>query len=221
LSFEVIHKPTFTNQLFAIPKERVVQVLEKVERLREDPRPHGDLKKKLHGYEGDVYRLRSGDYRVLYTYGDGWVTPLGVDDRKDVYKGERLVAEGPEVAVTGLPDAGDILKTSSDGPEGIGRSEATASAPKGEAEDEDLPFEMEGRYPEVGEGPGVPRRRGRRFLAREDAGTTQRRRGRRARGGPPARAAHYVRRDDPRHARPPRGPARERSCSGERGGPAL
>ncbi len=50
VSFEIVHKPTFTNQLFAIPKERVVQVLEKVERLREDPRPHGDLKKKLIGY---------------------------------------------------------------------------------------------------------------------------------------------------------------------------
>ncbi|MDP9478801.1 MAG: type II toxin-antitoxin system RelE/ParE family toxin, partial [Actinomycetota bacterium] len=87
MSFEIVHKPTFTNQLFAIPKERVVQVLEKVERLREDPRPHGDLKKKLHGYKGNVYRLQSGDYRVLYTYGDGWVTLLGVDDRKDVYKG--------------------------------------------------------------------------------------------------------------------------------------
>ncbi len=141
MSFELIHKPTFTNQLFAIPKERVVQVLEKVERLREDPRPHGDLKKKLHGYKGNVYRLQSGDYRVLYTYGDGWVTLLGVDDRKDVYKGERLVAEGPEVAVTGLPDAGDLLRTSPDGPEGNGWPGATAAAP--EAEAEELPFEMD------------------------------------------------------------------------------
>ena len=50
MSFEIIHKPTFTNQLLAVPKERVVQILEKVERLREDPSPHGTLKKKLHGY---------------------------------------------------------------------------------------------------------------------------------------------------------------------------
>lgn len=139
MSFEIVHKPTFTNQLFAIPRERVVQVLEKVERLREDPKPHGDLKKKLHGYEGDVYRLRSGDYRVLYTYGDGWVTLLGVDDRKDVYKGERLIAEGPEVAVTGLPDAGDLLKASPDGSEGSRGPGAAAAA----SEDEDLPLEMD------------------------------------------------------------------------------
>ena len=139
MSFEIVHKPTFTNQLLAIPKERVVQVLEKVERLREDPRPHGDLKKKLHGYEGNVYRLRSGDYRVLYTYGDGWVTLLGVDDRKDIYRGDRLLAEEPEVAVGGLPDAGDLLKTSPGRTGRNGWSEATAVAP----EDEDLPFEMD------------------------------------------------------------------------------
>ena len=93
MSFEIIHKPTFTNQLLTIPKERVVQVLEKIEVLRKDPKPHGSLKKKLHGYEGAVYRLRSGDYRIIYTYGDGWVSLLGVDSRKDVYRGTKLYAE--------------------------------------------------------------------------------------------------------------------------------
>lgn len=134
VSFEIVHKPTFTNQLLAIPRERIVQVLEKVERLREDPRPHGDLKKKLHGYRGNVYRLRSGDYRVLYSYGDGWVTLLGVDSRKDVYKGERLVAEEPQVLVTGLPDAGDLLETSN------GRSERSSVGAPVTAAGEELPF---------------------------------------------------------------------------------
>ncbi len=78
MSFELIHKPTFTNQLLAIPKARVVQILEKTTILTENPSPHGSQKKKLHGYTGNVYRLRSGDYRVLYTYGSGLVTLLGV-----------------------------------------------------------------------------------------------------------------------------------------------
>ena len=110
MSFELIHKPTFTNQLLAIPKERVVQILEKTKILTEDPSPHGSQKKKLHGYTGNVYRLRSGDYRVLYTYGDGWVTLLGVDDRKDIYKGDRLLAEEPGVPVSRIPDVEDILQ---------------------------------------------------------------------------------------------------------------
>lgn len=109
MSFEIIHKPTFTNQLLAIPKERVVQILEKIEVLRDDPKPHGSLKKKLNGYRGDIYRLRSGDFRIIYTYGDGWVALLGVDARKDVYKGDKLVADKTEVDVTPFSKLDDLL----------------------------------------------------------------------------------------------------------------
>ena len=109
MPFEIIHKPTFTNQLLAIPKERVMQILEKIEVLRDDPKPHGSLKKKLHGYKGDIYRLRSGDFRIIYTYGDGWVALLGVDARKDVYKGEKLVAEEAEIDVTAFAKLDDLL----------------------------------------------------------------------------------------------------------------
>ncbi len=111
MSFELIHKPTFTNQLLAIPKERVVQILEKTKILTDDPHPQGSLKKKLHGYTGSVFRLRSGDYRVLYTFGDGWVTLLGVDARKDVYRGEQLLAEEPGVPISHVPDVEKLLQT--------------------------------------------------------------------------------------------------------------
>ncbi len=109
MQFEIIHKPTFTNQLLGIPKEYVVQILEKIQVLRDDPKPKGKLKKKLHGYKGKVYRLRSGDYRIIYTYDDGWVILLGVDARKDVYKGSKLVAEATEVDVRSLPDVDGLL----------------------------------------------------------------------------------------------------------------
>ena len=109
MPFELLYKPTFTNQLLSISKERVLQIFEKIELLREDPRPHGKLKKKLHGYKGNIYRLRSGDQRIIYTYGDGWVALLGVDARKDVYKGEKLVAEETELDISSLPDMQDLL----------------------------------------------------------------------------------------------------------------
>ncbi|PAX51755.1 UvrD-helicase domain-containing protein [Brunnivagina elsteri] len=109
MNFEIIHKPTFTNQLLVFPKEQVVQILEKIEVLRNDPKPHGKLKKKLHGYKGDVYRLRSGDYRIIYTYGDGWVVLMGVDARKDVYKGDKLFAQTTEIDINALPDVEAIL----------------------------------------------------------------------------------------------------------------
>lgn len=109
MPFEIIHKPTFTNQLLAIPKERVIQILEKIEVLRDDPKPHGKLKKKLHGYKGDIYRLRSGDFRIIYTYGDGWVALLGVDARKDIYKGDKLIAEETEVDVAAFANLENLL----------------------------------------------------------------------------------------------------------------
>ncbi len=50
MTFELIHKPTFTNQLLLIPRERISQILTKIEKeLRADPAPHDPVKKKLHG----------------------------------------------------------------------------------------------------------------------------------------------------------------------------
>ncbi len=110
VSFEIVQKPTFLSQLLALPRERMPQIMEKVALLADDPAPHGALKKKLHGYKGDVYRLRSGDYRVIYTYGDGWVALLGVDDRKDVYRGERLVADELSAPMGALRNLDAILE---------------------------------------------------------------------------------------------------------------
>jgi len=135
VSFEIIHKPTFTNQLLAIPKERVIQILEKIEVLQDDPKPHGNLKKKLHGYKGDIYRLRSGDFRIIYTYGDGWVALLGVDARKDVYKDnnkDKLIDEGAGVDVTPFSKLDDLLT-----PE-----RATSPSPKPSQADNLLPVEL-------------------------------------------------------------------------------
>src|SRR5438105_6243518 len=101
--FEVIHKATFQNELRAVAKERRLQVLDKIEVLQDDPAPHEPLKKLLHGYKDRVYRLRSGDFRVFYTYGDGWVTLLGVSDRKDAYRGEHVEANGPGFDFDELP----------------------------------------------------------------------------------------------------------------------
>ena len=114
MSFEIIHKPTFLNQLLAIPTEFMSQILEKVELLRDDPSPRGKVKKKLHGYKGKVYRLRSGDFRIIYTYGDGWVALLGVDARKDVYNGKKLVAEPTELDISQLPNIEELLAPQSD-----------------------------------------------------------------------------------------------------------
>ena len=58
----------------------------RIEALAEEPRPDGA--RKLKGI-GGTYRVRSGDYRILYTIADEvlLVVIVTVGDRKDVYAG--------------------------------------------------------------------------------------------------------------------------------------
>jgi superfamily I DNA/RNA helicase/mRNA-degrading endonuclease RelE of RelBE toxin-antitoxin system len=114
MSFEIDLKPTFMNQLLALPQREVVHVMEKVRLLQEAPQPDQKNKKRLKGYKGAVYRIRAGTYRILYTFGNGWVALLGVDHRKDVYDNGELVAEGPSVDLASIPDASELLSLSND-----------------------------------------------------------------------------------------------------------
>lgn len=94
MQFQIQHKETFTNQLRDVPVQFWPQILDKAETLRSEPRPDGHMRKKLKKYHGNICRIRSGDYRIIYTYGDGWVELLGVDGRDDVYDEQAYVGSG-------------------------------------------------------------------------------------------------------------------------------
>jgi mRNA interferase RelE/StbE len=61
------------------------QLLERIAQLAENPYPSGC--KKLHDAES-LYRVRSGDYRIIYQVRDKelLVLVVKVGDRKDVYR---------------------------------------------------------------------------------------------------------------------------------------
>lgn len=111
MAFELILKATFVNQLQNIPLRDTSRILHAIELLRRDPEPNGPQKKKLHGFQGDIYRLRVGDYRVIYSYSlDGnWITLLGVDNRKDVYRGSKLMETIDPLSPARIPDRYDEL----------------------------------------------------------------------------------------------------------------
>ncbi len=71
--------------LLKLPSEVQQRLVRAAEELEEDPRPHGT--KKLKG-EDDLYRIRVGDYRILYTIEDDKLIVLvvRVGHRKDVYQ---------------------------------------------------------------------------------------------------------------------------------------
>lgn len=67
-----------------LPKERRELIGDVFDDLQKDPRPPGA--RKLSGVDG--YRIRKGDYRILYTIDDAQrqVRVYRVGDRKDVYR---------------------------------------------------------------------------------------------------------------------------------------
>jgi mRNA interferase RelE/StbE len=73
------------KQLNALPQQVVGRMEQHIEALHADPRPYGV--KKLKGYT-DTYRVRVGNYRIIYSIDDRTqtVTLLTIDNRKDVYR---------------------------------------------------------------------------------------------------------------------------------------
>lgn len=81
-------KPSCAQELHGFPNGQVAQLWEKINFLIDDPLPDGKLKKKLKG-KHDVYRLRVGDYRVFYSFGDTWIRLLGIRKRDERTFGDR------------------------------------------------------------------------------------------------------------------------------------
>ncbi len=63
------------------------QIKQRIEALASNPTPPGC--KKLHGItdgEYPVYRVRQGDYRILYSIRPSIIVILDIGHRKDVYR---------------------------------------------------------------------------------------------------------------------------------------
>jgi mRNA interferase RelE/StbE len=85
VSYRVEVRPSALKQLASLPRAVLVRVDAAIQALGSDPRPVGV--KKLSGQES-VYRVRVGDYRVVYTIDDQAVLVLivRVAHRRDVYR---------------------------------------------------------------------------------------------------------------------------------------
>lgn len=85
MAYTVEVAPAAERQLKALPKPIRTQISRRIDKLVDDPRPHGV--EKITG-EDDLYRVRSGDYRILYTIKDRelLVLVVKIGDRKEVYR---------------------------------------------------------------------------------------------------------------------------------------
>ena len=75
------------RQLCAIPQPAALTILRALTPLGDDPRRSDVNVKKLAGYD-DRYRLRVGDYRVIYEVIDQQLVILvvGVGHRREIYR---------------------------------------------------------------------------------------------------------------------------------------
>jgi mRNA interferase RelE/StbE len=84
-SYRVVWKRSARKELRKLPRQAVSRVVSAVEQLTTEPRPSGT--RKLAG-SSDSYRIRVGDYRVIYSiFGEELVIEIvRVGHRKDVYR---------------------------------------------------------------------------------------------------------------------------------------
>ena len=83
-SYNVLMTRSAAKELEKVPATDRRRIVEKIRALAVNPRPAGC--EKLSG--DDKFRLRQGDYRILYEIGDAEliVTVVRIGNRKEVYK---------------------------------------------------------------------------------------------------------------------------------------
>ena len=83
-SYNIVIKQSVAKDLRPISNKDVKRILQRIEQLAQDPRPLGS--EKLSGEE--KYRVRQGNYRILYRIEDEIVTVfiVKIGHRRDVYQ---------------------------------------------------------------------------------------------------------------------------------------
>src|SRR6266496_2502846 len=76
-------KPSFTNEWLTLAPKEAHQVLEKINLLVQDPTPDAKVKKQLKHMNGRLHRLRSGDFRIFYTFEQPYISILALRRRDD------------------------------------------------------------------------------------------------------------------------------------------
>lgn len=83
-SYRIVIKKSAAKEIERIAKNDRIRIIEKIKSLLQDPHPKGS--KKLSGQE--KYRMRQGNYRILYQLIDDEliINVVKVGHRQDVYK---------------------------------------------------------------------------------------------------------------------------------------
>jgi len=82
--YKIFFKKSVEKDFKKIPEKYLVKILEKIDELKNNPKPDGSEKLT----SCDLYRIRQGTYRIVYSIQDQeliiWVIKVG--HRKEIYK---------------------------------------------------------------------------------------------------------------------------------------
>jgi mRNA interferase RelE/StbE len=83
-SYSILITRSAAKELESVPSKDRQRIIRRISALADDPRPEGS--EKLSGDE--KYRIRQGDYRILYSIEDDVlvVTVVRVGHRREVYR---------------------------------------------------------------------------------------------------------------------------------------
>ena len=83
--YEVTFRPAALRALRKLPTTISTRFITEIERLKINPRPHGAT--KLAG-QLSIYRIRVGDYRILYEIQDKQLLVIVIDlgHRREIYR---------------------------------------------------------------------------------------------------------------------------------------
>lgn len=84
--YRIFINPTALKELSRLPKAMAKKAEKVIDSLADKPRPAGI--KKLKGIDGVLYRIRFGDYRIIYSIEDEIkiVDILKIGHRKEIYR---------------------------------------------------------------------------------------------------------------------------------------
>ena len=82
--YKLLIKPSAVKEIEALPRKERKRIVSRIRGLSSNPRPAGS--EKLSGQ--DKYRLRQGDYRILYEVNDKqlFLVIVKVGHRSEVYR---------------------------------------------------------------------------------------------------------------------------------------
>ncbi|MEQ8413820.1 MAG: type II toxin-antitoxin system RelE/ParE family toxin [Imperialibacter sp.] len=84
--YQINFKRKAGKELLKLPSQAVKEISSSIDALAENPRPDGS--KKLKGSNESLWRIRVGDYRVIYAIEDKIkiISVRRIAHRKDIYR---------------------------------------------------------------------------------------------------------------------------------------